>query len=80
VALARAVEVYTRRLAERGRRTILEEFARVSSYARNKRVRVEHGGEVLEGVTDGLDPSGFLIVQTGDGSRRIVLAGGVRPA
>jgi BirA family biotin operon repressor/biotin-[acetyl-CoA-carboxylase] ligase len=53
------------------------EWAARSSYARGKRVVVEEAGE---GVTDGLDENGFLILRRADGSRTTILAGGVRPA
>ena len=44
--------------------------------ARGKLVRVEENGG-FEGITEGLDPRGFLRVRTGDGVRT-VLSGGVR--
>ena len=62
-----------------GRAEILRMFSQRSSYARNKRVRVEQGALMLEGTTAGLDPSGFLIVRQDDGKEQLVLAGGVRP-
>jgi BirA family transcriptional regulator, biotin operon repressor / biotin---[acetyl-CoA-carboxylase] ligase len=62
-----------------GRATILRMFSQRSSYARNKRVRVEQGASTLEGTTAGLDPSGFLIIRQDDGKEQLVLAGGVRP-
>jgi BirA family biotin operon repressor/biotin-[acetyl-CoA-carboxylase] ligase len=62
-----------------GKEKILMEFSRRSSYARNMRVKVDQGASVLEGITAGLDPSGFLIVRRDDGSKELVLAGGVRP-
>ena len=62
-----------------GKEKILMEFSRRSSYARNMRVKVDQGASVLEGVTAGLDPSGFLIVRRDDGTQQLVLAGGVRP-
>lgn len=49
-----------------------------SSWIRNKRVRVEEG-EGFAGITEGLDPRGFLQVRTTDGLRT-VLSGGVREA
>ena len=49
-----------------------------SSWIRGKRVLVEEG-EPWTGVTDGLDPRGFLQVRTGSGLRT-VLSGGVREA
>jgi BirA family transcriptional regulator, biotin operon repressor / biotin---[acetyl-CoA-carboxylase] ligase len=47
-----------------------------SSWIRNKRVRVEEG-DGFTGITEGLDPRGFLQVRTADGLRT-VLSGGVR--
>jgi BirA family transcriptional regulator, biotin operon repressor / biotin---[acetyl-CoA-carboxylase] ligase len=49
-----------------------------SSWIRNKRVRVEEG-DGFTGITEGLDPRGFLQVRTPDGLRT-VLSGGVREA
>jgi BirA family biotin operon repressor/biotin-[acetyl-CoA-carboxylase] ligase len=65
--------------ADGGGEAILNMFSSRSSYARNKRVRVAQGVTVLEGVTAGLDASGFLRVRKDDGSEEMVLAGGVRP-
>jgi BirA family transcriptional regulator, biotin operon repressor / biotin---[acetyl-CoA-carboxylase] ligase len=48
-----------------------------SSYAHGKMVRVEEDGGYI-GVTEGLDPRGFLRVRT-DRGLRIVVSGGVRP-
>jgi BirA family biotin operon repressor/biotin-[acetyl-CoA-carboxylase] ligase len=48
-----------------------------SSYAQGKAVHVEEDGG-YSGVTDGLDPRGFLRVRTNQGLR-IVVSGGVRP-
>jgi BirA family transcriptional regulator, biotin operon repressor / biotin---[acetyl-CoA-carboxylase] ligase len=72
-----AVDGFSRMLAEGGKHTIIDLFSRSSSYARRKRVRVENTGD--EGVTAGLDSSGFLILEKEDGSQSLVLAGGVRP-
>lgn len=55
---------------------IIREFQTRSSYARGMKVVVEGA----EGVTDGLDESGFLILRRTDGVRTTILAGGVRPA
>lgn len=52
-------------------------FESASTYARGRRVRVEQ--PPMEGVTHGLDPSGFLIVQQDNGERATILTGGVRP-
>jgi BirA family transcriptional regulator, biotin operon repressor / biotin---[acetyl-CoA-carboxylase] ligase len=80
IALLGAVERYCGMLAAGdGRNTILKMFSVRSSYARNKRVRVDQGSSVLEGVTAGLDALGFLIIRKDDGAHDVVLAGGVRP-
>ncbi len=81
VALLLAVDQYCGLLAaDGGKQKILAMFSRRSSYARNKRVTVEQGTALVEGITAGLDPSGFLILRRDDGSENLVLAGGVRPA
>jgi BirA family transcriptional regulator, biotin operon repressor / biotin---[acetyl-CoA-carboxylase] ligase len=56
---------------------LLERFAASSSWVRGKRVRVEEDGGYT-GVTDGLDPRGFLRVAGDDGVLHTVLSGGVR--
>ena len=55
---------------------ILPSFAAASSYVSGKRVRVDN----VEGVTCGLDASGFLRLREDNGTERTILAGGVRPA
>jgi BirA family transcriptional regulator, biotin operon repressor / biotin---[acetyl-CoA-carboxylase] ligase len=55
---------------------ILRQFQAASTYASGQRVRFEGG----EGVTLGLDPSGFLIVREDNGRETTIVAGGVRPA
>jgi BirA family transcriptional regulator, biotin operon repressor / biotin---[acetyl-CoA-carboxylase] ligase len=80
VSLLCAVDRFCGMLArEDGREKILDMFSRRSSYARNKRVRVDRGAGEMEGTTAGLDPSGFLILRKDDGTEDLVLAGGVRP-
>jgi BirA family biotin operon repressor/biotin-[acetyl-CoA-carboxylase] ligase len=64
---------------------ILARIPAASTWVRGKQVTVtEHGDEPtaansFSGVTAGLDPRGFLLVDTADG-RRTVLSGGVRAA
>jgi BirA family biotin operon repressor/biotin-[acetyl-CoA-carboxylase] ligase len=60
-----------------GRDSVLRRFAERSSYVRGKKVTVEENGG-FEGVTEGLDPRGFLQVRTAQGVRT-VLSGTVRP-
>ena len=80
VNLLAAVDSFTKMLIEGGKEPVLRMFARASSYACGKRVMVEEGGCVIQGTTEGLDPSGFLVVRKDDGARSTILAGGVRPA
>ena len=75
-ALIPAVESFARL----DRDTILRLFARASSYALGRRVTVHQPDGVVEGVTAGLDASGFLVVQKDDGTDTLILAGGVRAA
>jgi len=56
---------------------IYARFAEASTWVRGKRVRVSEPGGYT-GVTAGLDPQGFLLVDADDGQRRTVLSGGVR--
>jgi BirA family transcriptional regulator, biotin operon repressor / biotin---[acetyl-CoA-carboxylase] ligase len=58
------------------RSALLKRFEEHSSSVRRQKVRVEEDG--LEGVTEGLDASGFLQVRTSEGLRT-VLSGTVRP-
>ena len=62
--------------------TLLTRVERASTWVRGKRVHIEESAEAAEpggyhGVTAGLDPRGFLLVDTLTG-RRTVLSGGVR--
>jgi len=79
VALIRAVDDCCRILTKDGAAAILKMFSRVSSYAQGRRVRIEQQGATLEGVTCGLDPSGFLRLREENGKETTILAGGVRP-
>ena len=51
--------------------SILHRFQERSSTARGRRVRVEENGG-FEGVTEGLDPRGFLQVRTAEGMRTVL--------
>ncbi len=80
VALVQAIDECCHVLAANGADAILGLFAKASSYAEGRRVRVEQDGATIEGVTCGLDASGFLRVRSNDGRETTILAGGVRPA
>ena len=58
------------------RDSALRRFAEHSSYARGRKVHIEENGG-FDGVTEGLDGRGFLLVRTGHGMRT-VLSGTVR--
>jgi BirA family biotin operon repressor/biotin-[acetyl-CoA-carboxylase] ligase len=76
IALLGAVDLY----AALPRGDILRLFTQSSSYARGRHVVVREADGVIEGVTAGLDPAGFLIVRRNDGTDTLILAGGVRAA
>ena len=71
-----SIDAHIRLLTTEGADAILRLFTVASSYAVGRRVVVDD----LEGVTDGLDSSGFLWLLTNRGERRLIRAGGVRPA
>lgn len=76
VAILRSLDLELSRLEERDT-TLLERFARASTWVRGKRVHVpEQGG--YTGTTSGLDSRGFLLVTADNGEQRTVLSGGVR--
>lgn len=80
IDLLPAVDRFVAMLADRGRQAVLDQFTSRSSYARDKRVRVDQGAQVLVGTTAGLNSSGFLMVRGDDGTENVILSGGVRPA
>ena len=78
-ALLKSLDSEYRKLTQGGptaRSSILRRFEERSSYARSRQVQVEGGGG-YEGVTEGLDDRGFLLVRTESGLRT-VLSGDVR--
>jgi BirA family transcriptional regulator, biotin operon repressor / biotin---[acetyl-CoA-carboxylase] ligase len=78
-ALARAVEDSCGVLTGSGPVAICDAFTRASTYAQGRRVSVEQDDAILEGVTAGLDASGFLLLRQDNGTVTKILAGGVRP-
>jgi BirA family biotin operon repressor/biotin-[acetyl-CoA-carboxylase] ligase len=78
-ALLKSLDSEYRKFLDGGpgaRSAILHEFESRSSFARSRYVQVEEDGG-YEGVTEGLDHRGFLLVRTESGLRT-VLSGGVR--
>jgi BirA family biotin operon repressor/biotin-[acetyl-CoA-carboxylase] ligase len=67
---------YFRALKHGGKEALLSRVESISSYVRGKKVHVDESGG-YDGLTYGLDESGFLLVRTSEGIRR-VLSGGVR--
>ncbi len=79
IALLRSIDSFCSMLIQGGPKPILRMFSNASSYAKGRRVSVKMGDRVVQGVTDGLDDSGFLRLRRDDGSIELILAGGVRP-
>jgi BirA family biotin operon repressor/biotin-[acetyl-CoA-carboxylase] ligase len=79
VDLLSSIDRHTAILVEQGKQAILDLFTQASTYVRGRRVVVDQGGETLHGITDGMDADGFLLLRRDDGSRTLILAGGVRP-
>jgi BirA family transcriptional regulator, biotin operon repressor / biotin---[acetyl-CoA-carboxylase] ligase len=80
-ALLESLDGWYRKLidgAAESRSAIFRVFEERSSFARNRFVHVDEDGG-YEGVTEGLDNRGFLLVRTDQGLRT-VLCGGVRAA
>lgn len=83
IALLQSLDCEVRGLTESANaeafaRSLRERVAAGSSWIRGKRVRVEEG-DGFTGITEGLDPRGFLLVRTAEGLRT-VYSGGVREA
>lgn len=78
-ALVKAVDESCGVLTQHGPAAICDRFTRASTYAQGRRVHVEQDNTTLEGVTCGLDPSGFLLLKQDNGTVTKILAGGVRP-
>ncbi len=78
-ALLKSLDTWYRKLTDGGadgRAAIFEQFQQRSSFAYSRLVHVDEEGG-YEGVTEGLDSRGFLLVRTERGLRT-VLSGGVR--
>ena len=76
IELVRAVEALVPQPPE----TILRLFAHASTYVSGRRVIIQQPDGVIQGVTAGLDASGFLIVRQDNGTDTLIVAGGVRAA
>jgi BirA family biotin operon repressor/biotin-[acetyl-CoA-carboxylase] ligase len=76
IALLRALDFELTQL-ETNAPDLLARFTAASTWVQGKRVRVpEQGG--YTGITAGLDPHGYLLVNADDHTQRTVLSGGVR--
>ena len=80
-ALLKSLDIWYGKLSDGtadSRAAIFRKFEERSSFARSRLVHVDEEGG-YEGVTEGLDNRGFLLVRT-DRGIRTVLSGGVRAA
>ena len=80
-ALLKSLDGHYRKLMQGGesaRAALLKEFEQGSSWARGRHIRIDENGG-YEGVTEGLDDRGFLLLRTESGLRT-VLSGNVRAA
>lgn len=76
IALLKSLESEYRGTLTAGEDSLLRKVESISTYVRGKRVHVDEGGG-YDGITEGLDPRGFLRVRTAE-TMRTVLSGGVR--
>ncbi len=76
----RSLDRRYRQLLDGGPEAVIAEFEYRSSYACGRSVSVSNDAEQFQGVTKGLDRSGFLLVRREDtGEVHTVLSGTVRP-
>jgi biotin-(acetyl-CoA carboxylase) ligase len=61
-----------------GAQGILDRWSELSSYTKDKLVRVVTGDRTITGRTRGLTPRGELMVETDAGELEIILAGDVQ--
>ena len=80
VRLLREFETDYNRFLREGPAAVIAKFEAVSSYARDKRVRVTSGAATFSGVTAGLGPEGLLQVKRDDGQVVTVISGDVTEA
>jgi BirA family biotin operon repressor/biotin-[acetyl-CoA-carboxylase] ligase len=78
-ALLKSLDREYRLLVEQpdAQQSILRRFGEQSSWVRGKQVRIDENGLRVEGMTEGLDERGFLLVRTEQGLQT-VLSGTVR--
>jgi BirA family transcriptional regulator, biotin operon repressor / biotin---[acetyl-CoA-carboxylase] ligase len=78
-ALLKSLDREYRLLVEQpdAQQSILRRFGEHSSWVRGKQVRIDENGSRIEGMTEGLDERGFLLVRTAQGIQT-VLSGTVR--
>ncbi len=78
VAVLQSLDSFSYLLQTQGAPAIIRAFSAISSYVNGRRVTVEEGG--AQGVTAGLDESGFLLLRDSHGRLQRLSAGGVRAA
>jgi BirA family biotin operon repressor/biotin-[acetyl-CoA-carboxylase] ligase len=75
IALLKELEKHYRVLLKEGGGAITERWAKVSTFARGKRVRVVTPGGEFRATTAGLEPTGALRVRHDDGQEESLVAG-----
>jgi BirA family transcriptional regulator, biotin operon repressor / biotin---[acetyl-CoA-carboxylase] ligase len=75
IALLKELEKHYRLLLDKGNQAITTRWAKVSSYAAGKRVRVVSGAGEFQATTVGLEPTGALRVRRDDGQEESLAAG-----
>lgn len=81
-ALLKSLDTEYRKLVEGGReaqKKIIQNFEQRSSWVRSRPVFIAENGSGYEGITEGLDERGFLLLRV-DGTLKTVLSGNVRAA
>ena len=79
IELAQSVDKFCDLLETEGADPILAMFSQASSFVYGRRVSVDQGHSMAQGTTAGLNSSGFLILQSDDGTKKVIFTGGVRP-
>ncbi len=77
IDLLRSLDGFSSLLTTQGASAIVRAFTAASSFALDRRVRIEDTGQ--RGVSAGLDENGFLLLRLDNGRLERVVAGGVRP-
>lgn len=75
VGLLKELERYYKLLKNEGNAPIIRAWAKASTYAEGKTIRVRTSTEDFQAVTAGLDPNGMLRIRRGDGKEESLISG-----